>query len=59
MFTHCYHPDTTEPDTGFVDGADGPIPAIIDDDELLAEIGLPPRAVRELLGLAPGAGADG
>ena len=28
-------------------------------DRLLAEIGLPVRAIRELRGLSPGAGADG
>ena len=28
-------------------------------DRLLAEIGLPVRAIRELRGLPPGAGADG
>ena len=44
--------------TGLAD-SDDDFPPPFADDGLLAEIGLSVRAIRELRGLPPGAGADG
>ena len=41
------------------DGNDDDFQPSFVSDRLLAEIGLPVRAIRELRGLPPGAGADG
>ena len=41
------------------DGNDDDFQPSFASDRLLAEIGLPVRAIRELRGLSPGAGADG
>ena len=41
------------------DGNDDEFQPFFASDRLLAEIGLPVRAIRELRDLSPGAGADG
>ena len=41
------------------DGNDDDFQPSFASDGMLAEIGLPVRAIRELRGLSPGAGADG
>ena len=45
--------------TGLADSNDNLPPPPFAGDGLLAEIGLSVRAIRELRGLPPGAGADG
>ncbi len=46
------------PTAGLVDDNDDLSPRFLASDGMLAEIGLSIRAIRELRGLLPGAGAD-
>ena len=51
--------DLFETPTTAADGNDDDFQPSFASDGMLAEIGLPVRAIRELRGLSPGAGADG
>ena len=57
MFDDLFETPTTTA-VRLADGDDDFQPSFAS-DRLLAEIGLPVRAIRELRGLSPGVGADG
>ena len=58
MFDDLFETPTTAA-VRLADGDDDDFQPSFASDRLLAEIGLPVRAIRELRGLSPGAGADG
>ena len=59
MFDDHFETPTDGTVTGLADSDDDCSPPPFADDGLLAEIGLSVRAIRELRGFPPGAGADG
>ena len=58
MSDHLFETPSAGTAAGLVDGDDDLSPRFCASDWLLAEIGLSIRAIRELRGLPPGAGAD-
>ena len=58
MFDDHFETPTTGTAAGLADGDGDLSPRLCASDGLLAEIGLSIRAIRELRGFPPGAGAD-
>ena len=58
MSDHLFETPTAGTAAGLADGDDDLSPRFCASDGMLAEIGLSIRAIRELRGFPPGAGAD-